>query len=802
MKKYFLPIICIASVHTFAQQEIKGTFQYTNQAPIALADVIIFQGEKIIDEISTDKNGHFTVILEEGTYTYRIEEAGILLHSSSLTIMNHTDLGIILVPKTENVTLTEAVVTGQKKLVEKKVDRLIFNVDQAEGAKGGNALDALKLAPRIEVEEATDAISIIGKGSVSVMINDRLMQMSSEQLSNYLKTIRTEDIEKIEVITNPPAKYDATGNSGIINIVLKNAKQESLNGSISTSYNQQKYGGFNLNGNINYRKGKWTLTSNIYSGKGNWYGKSKNTTLYPDQKWTSDGINKNENNYYGGRIGIDYQINDNLITGFNLDISDGKGESKGNSVIDIFDLVNNKTNRYMTTNWDGGKWNWNYLGLNYHIIKKFKTEGKKLTFDFDYSNNGNDSNNKNISNEFDPNWAEIPGKNENNYSLNDGSSNRFNASIDMEHPVNSWKMNYGTRLRWATDEAENQRFLKLNPNDNFHEDTDFASKYNYKENVYALYYSVEKQLSEKLTGKVGLRYEHAQVKSIMEDPKNNYEKTYDGLYPTAYLMYQSSENHSFTLNYSRRVDRPFIWYLNPRRTKQNEYNYSEGNPNLTPSNSNNFELEHAYKDLLVTSLYYRNANDLFEQVSIMDPDTKITLSKPYNIGKTYSIGLSENINVKPYKWWKVNASADVFYRKTTSKIPEMNYTLDGMNGEFRITNNLDLNKKKTLFANYTYSYYTKSTDGLDKFGDFMRHNIGMRAMVFKKKLQLSANISNLFENKNGTYTSTSNNVTNMGVNQAFRMYRIGISYNFGKQFNIERSKSNQEQSGGGGGGNG
>ncbi|WP_409516707.1 outer membrane beta-barrel protein [Empedobacter sp.] len=544
MKKYFLPIICIASVHTFAQQEIKGTFQYTNQAPIALADVIIFQGEKIIDEISTDKNGHFTVILEEGTYTYRIEEAGILLHSSSLTIMNHTDLGIILVPKTENVTLTEAVVTGQKKLVEKKVDRLIFNVDQAEGAKGGNALDALKLAPRIEVEEATDAISIIGKGSVSVMINDRLMQMSSEQLSNYLKTIRTEDIEKIEVITNPPAKYDATGNSGIINIVLKNAKQESLNGSISTSYNQQKYGGFNLNGNINYRKGKWTLTSNIYSGKGNWYGKSKNTTLYPDQKWTSDGINKNENNYYGGRIGIDYQINDNLITGFNLDISDGKGESKGNSVIDIFDLVNNKTNRYMTTNWDGGKWNWNYLGLNYHIIKKFKTEGKKLTFDFDYSNNGNDSNNKNISNEFDPNWAEIPGKYENNYSLNDGSSNRFNASIDMEHPVNSWKMNYGSRLRWAKDKADNHRYSKSNPTEDFQEDVNFSNNYQYNENVYALYYSVERELNEKWTAKVGLRYEHAQSKSIMDDPQYNYKKEYDGLYPTAYLMYQSSENHS------------------------------------------------------------------------------------------------------------------------------------------------------------------------------------------------------------------------------------------------------------------
>ncbi|UWX68092.1 outer membrane beta-barrel family protein [Empedobacter stercoris] len=800
MKKYFLPIICIASVHTFAQQEIKGTFQYTNQAPIALADVIIFQGEKIIDEISTDENGHFTVILEEGTYTYRIEEAGILLHSSSLTITNHTDLGIILVPKTENVSLAEAVVTGQKKLIEKKVDRIIFNPELAEGAKGGNALDALKLAPRIKVEEATDAISIIGKGSVSVMINDRLMQMSSEQLANYLKTIRTEDIDKIEVITNPPSKYDATGNSGIINIVLKNAKQESFNGSISSSYSQQKYPGFNLNGNINYRKGKWTLTSSVYSGVGNWYNESENSTIYPDQKWLTNGKNKNENQYYGGRIGIDYQLNDLFITGFNFDYSDGDGMNKGNSITSIFDLTNNTLNRYMTTNRDGTTWDWGYLGLNYHIIKKFKQEGKKLTFDFDYSNNINDNNSKNISNEFDSDWNPIDNKYDNNYSLSESSSDRFNVSLDMEHPVNSWKMNYGTRLRWAKDKADNHRYSKSNPIEDFQEDVNFSNNYQYNENVYALYYSVERELNEKWTAKVGLRYEHAQSKSIMDDPQYNYKKEYDGLYPTAYLMYQSSENHSFTLNYSRRVDRPFIWYLNPRTTKQNEYSYYEGNPNLTPSNSNNFELEHAYKDLFVSSIYYRNATDLFEQVVIYDPETKISLSKPFNIGKTYSIGFSENINVKPYKWWKINASADVFYRKTTSKIPEMNYTLDGMNGEFRITNNLDLNKKKTLFANYSYSYYTKSTDGLDKFGDFMRHNIGLRAMVFQKKLQISANISNLFENKNGSYTSISNNVINTGVSQSYRSYRIGISYNFGKQFKIERSKSNQEQSGGGGNG--
>ncbi|MGL5234731.1 MAG: TonB-dependent receptor domain-containing protein [Empedobacter falsenii] len=799
MKKYFLPIICFAAIQTYAQQEVKGIIQYTNQTPVALADVVISQGDKIVDEISTDENGHFSVILEEGSYTFKIEETGVTLHSVMLQVTKNADLGVILVPKTENVTLTEAVVTGQKKLVEKKVDRLIFNVDQAEGAKGGNALDALKLAPRIKVEEATDAISIIGKGSVSVMINDRLMQMSSEQLSNYLKTIRTEDIEKIEVITNPPAKYDATGNSGIINIVLKNAKQESLNGSISTSYNQQKYGGFNLNGNINYRKGKWTLTSSIYSGLGNWYNENENEAIYIDQKRKTNGDNKSKNNYYGGRIGIDYQVNDNLITGFNFDYSDGNGTNKSSSLTSVFKLPDNSINNYIATNRDGSSWDWNYIGLNYHIIKKFKEEGKKLTFDFDYTKNGNDNTSKNITNEFDPNWKPIDEKYDNNYTLSDGSSNFYNVSIDMEHPINSWKMNYGTRLRWSINKADNQRFYKTKPSEEFENDTILSNNYQYNENVYALYYSVEKQLSEKWTAKAGLRYEHAQSKSIMEDPKDNFKKEYDGIYPTTYLMYQASENHSFTLNYSRRVDRPNIWFLNPRRIKQNEYNSSEGNPNLTPSNSNNFELEHAYKDLFVSSIYYRNATDLFEQVVIYNQDTKESLSKPFNIGKTYSIGFSENINVKPYKWWKINASADVFYRKTTSRIPEMNYIIDGMNGEFRFTNNLDLNKKKTLFANYSYMYYTKSTDGLDKYSAFMRHNIGMRAMVFKKKLQLSANISNLFENKNAKYTNISGGVINTGVSEAFRMYRIGISYNFGKQFNIERSKSNQEQSSGGNG---
>ena len=790
MKKIFLPIFCCVALQVYAQQEVKGTINYSNQTPVALADVIIMNGEKIVDEVSTDENGHYSITLEEGNYTIRIEEAGKILHTQQIIVQNNQEIGVIIVPKTDNVDLKEAVVTSQKKLIEKKVDRLVFNVDMAEGAKGGNALDALKLAPRIKVDESTDAISIIGKGSISVMINDRLMQMDASQLANYLKTIRTEDIDKIEVITNPPAKYDATGNSGIVNIVLKNAKQESLNGSVSTSYNKQKYGGYNLNGSVNFRKGKWTLISNIYNGNGSWYNENREKRLYENEHWLKNGFNKNDNDYVGGKIGVDYEINDKLITGFNLDIGDGGGNYDSKNVTSVFNVPQNKIEKYITTDRNGSSWSWNYIGFNYHIIKKFSTEGKKLTFDFDYSNNGGDEVSKALSNEFDPNWNEIDGKYQDNNAKVKRSSNRYNLSIDMEQPIKEWKMNYGTRLRWAQDQTDNLRTNKTTLTEPLTQ-----NKYQYNENVYALYYSVERKLGEKWTAKAGLRYEHAEVEGLMKSDNLEYSKKFDGLYPTAYLMYQASENHSFTLNYSRRVDRPFIWYLNPLEIKENDYNISTGNPNLSPSNSSNFELEYAYKDISITSLYYRFANDIFEQVNLIDPDTKISTSKPYNLGKTYSFGVSENLNVKPTKWWKLNVAADVFYRKTTSIIPEIE-DLDGLNGEFRITNNLDLNKKKTLFANYSFNYYTKSTENLTTVTDFMRHNAGLRAMIFNKKLQLSLNVNNIFANKNPIYSSVSNKVFNQNEYTAYRQFRFGITYNFGKQFNIERSKSNQEQSGG------
>ena len=798
MRKLTIPLFIICSTTTFAQSQNKGIITYEDNSPIVYADIIILKDNLQVGETSTDENGIFISDLAAGTYEIRIEENGILLHSQEIVIGENAEIGVIKIKKSEEISLKETVVTGQKKLIEKKVDRLIFNTDLAEGAKGGNAIDALKLAPRIKVDESTDAISIVGKGSVSVMINDRLMQMDATQLANYLKTIRAEDIEKIEVITNPPAKYDASGNSGIVNIVLKNGKNESINGNISTSYSRALNNSFNNSASLNVKKGDWTLVSRIYNGDGKWENYNNSEIIYPTNYWKKRSNFISTSDYLGGGIGIDYQINKNLITGFNIDLSNGGGSNLSTDRTNIYDLPSYNLTRYITNDSNGSGWDWSYIGINYHIIKKFDKEGQKLTFDFDYSKNNHNENNLYNSNEFDSSDQPIDGKDKGNLTKTDSNSDRFNVSLDMEHPVKEWKMNYGTRLRFAKDYSDNNRFVR---NDiDFIEDISYQNKFTYNENIYALYYSIERKMHEKWTAKVGLRYEHANVDGKNELDNSKFNRKYDGLFPTAYLMYEMDDNHSLSLNYSRRVNRPMIWGLNPMVTKINDYLYSQGNPDLVPSYSNNVELEFSYKDLSITSLYYSYSDDLTTYINSHDPLTQITVSRPINNGNTYSIGVSENLNVKPYPWWRLSLNANLYYIKTTGTTPERNYSLDNLVGEFLLTNNLELNKKKTLFANYTVKYDTAGSDqDLDTYNDVIMHNIGLRAMVFDKKLQLSFNINNLFENRNITYTSKTNGIISSGSNEPFRTYRFGVTYNFGKQFAIEKSKSNQEQGGGGGG---
>lgn len=792
MNKFFFNILfCLSATFGYSQDEYRVKIKNEDKFPISHVDIIIIKDNKVLKELSTDEKGEFLVVLEKGNYIIKIEEAGILLNSQSIYFENDKEINLLVTSQNENIFLGETVITSQKKLVEKKVDRIIFNADMAEGARGGDALDLLKLAPRVKVEN--DVISIIGKSNLLIMVNDRLLQITGDQLINYLKSLRADEIEKVEVITNPPAKYQATGNSGILNIVLKNGKNDSWNGTVTSTFGHYNKPNLRNGATFNYRKDKWTIVSNIFQGFGQYESIGQSDIFFKEKNelWIEREIYKNNFKNIGGKLGIDYQISNKITTGFNADIYDGKDNIVGKTytyvrAIDTSDLKNTIINDRK-----GGNSNIKYNTLNYHFIYKMDSIGKKLTVDFDWVNYNNNkidiASNRFYNNQNEENNNEYVG----NKSLSDQKANNYSVNIDMEHPIESWKLNYGTRYSFTKNNSDNLFYDTTSGNPIF--DLNKSNSFYYKENIFAIYTSLDKEITEKLSAKIGLRYENTNANgySPQENQKDIYK--YEGFFPTAYLLYKPSENHSLSINFGKRIDRPSMSQLNPFRTIYSPYSFAQGNPELRPSYSYNYELEYGYKDLAITTLYYRKSKSEVTQLIIVDEENTSQNWMPYNYANTESYGLSENLNFKLFKWWKVNGSIDLFYRKTKGIIPAFNYTLDGFNGQFGLTNNLDLNKSKTILFNHTTNFTARGNDGLDDTRSLWYSSLGIRTLFLNKKLQLSFNVNNVFQNRAFQSVTYSNNNKTVYTGQSVRNYRIGLTYNFGKKFEIVESKSSSEK---------
>jgi len=792
MKKQFCLFLILSSTTTlFAQQQFTATIQDTTQQPIIFADVIFLQNDTFIEEVSTDESGKFTAVLADGTYQIRIEEAGVLRYSQEIIVQQNQLNQLIIIPHVENVALKETVVTSQKKLVEKKVDRIIFNADLAEGAKGGDALDLLKLAPRVKVEN--DAISIIGKSNLRVMVDDRMLELSGDQLINYLKSLRSDDIEKVEVITNPPAKYQAIGNSGILNIVMKSGKKDSWNGNITSSFRHYNKPYWNNSASFNYRKNKWTVLSNIYTGFGQFENLNHASMFFTKQneKWEEFERNKNSGNNIGGKLGLDYQVSDKLTTGFTVDLYNGNNDNLGTTYTPIRTIDQNELLSYILNDRKGSEGKTNYNTVNYHMIYKMDTIGKKLTVDFDWVNFKRDMTSITSNRFFDAQDQPIDSLYQGNKSLSLQNANNYSLNLDMEHPIKEWKLNYGGRYSWTKNDSDNQFFNTSSGKPIYEEHR--SNSFYYDENIFALYASIEKDITEKWSAKVGLRYENTNAKGYSPQENQRDKYNYEGLFPTAYVMYKVNDNHSISMNVGRRIERPFMGQLNPFRTIYSPYSFSEGNPNLKPSYSYNYELEYAFKDLAITTLYYRNSTDNIMQIVIVNPDENTQSWVPHNYADVESFGLSENLNFKLFKWWKVNGAIDLYYTKSKGIIPAYDYKIDGFNGEFRWTNNLELNKSKTLLFNHTTNYTTKGIDGLSKSRSIWNTSLGLRALFLEKKVELSFYVSNVFKDRAWEDTSYSNETKYVFTGQSERFFRVGLKYNFGKSFNIEQSKSSSEK---------
>ena len=686
--------------------------------------------------------------------------------------------------------IQEVEIKAKKKLIERKVDRLVFNVENSIAVTGGNALDALKITPRVKV--VNEQISMIGKGGMMIMLNDRPLQLSGDDLSNFLKTLNAEDLKKIEVITNPPAKYSAEGNSGVINIVTKNVKKDSWNGVFRNIYQQASYATGSTGGSFNFQKNRLELTSNINYTNGSNAPDETSKIYYPNSIWDITNNRRVFSNNLSTRFGLIYKINEKLKTGINLSYINSKPLIKDNEKTNIFSQNSIVLDSIITTNARNEK-NKKLSSINFFTIYEIDTIGRKLSLDLDYFDYRNTTNrifktqsffSDNEPTSFIPIEARNFGNQEIiNYSIN----------LDMEHPTKFINLNYGARIsQIKTDNLFN--FFKINDN-NETIDLSQSNVFLYKENIQAIYLSGQKTFNEKWEAKLGLRYEFTQTEGFSQTINQTNINNYQKLFPTFYLSYTPNENHAFNINYGKRIQRPSYNFLNPFRFVSNPFSYSEGNPFLQPAFVDNIEFEYAYKDNLITNLYFSYTDEGFEQATLLNENTNIQQLIPLNYIVNKTVGINQSFIFKLKPWWNLNCSADIYYSSTNSKIPQALQFLSGWNGIFNINNDFELNKSKTLLANLNYSYTTKGVSYLDYNSSANQLNASLKWLLLDKKMVVSLYINDIFGSNRFTYGTFSNDIENSFRNYYDeRFFRLGITYNYGKKNKaFERENKNKEE---------
>ncbi|MGG5506912.1 MULTISPECIES: TonB-dependent receptor domain-containing protein [unclassified Myroides] len=773
----FLLFFFLLPTLLFSQSKITGQIFDAESNPIEFATINLqTHHNTLVKTEFSDENGKFEIEEKTGIYFLEISYLGNSLYTKNINLTENIDLGIIAVDN--SIKLDGIVITKDKKLIEKKIDRLVFNVENSVTATGGDVLDILKITPRIKVQN--DQISMIGKSGMSVMIDDRMTYLSGSDLANYLRTLKSDEIKSIEVITNPPAKYSAEGNSGIINIVTKKQRQDEWNATLRSTYQQATYATGLGGAGFNFKKNKITLSSNLNYTNGSNAPIENNTIDYSNITWKEKNKRRDFSKSVSARVGLDYKISNKISTGFIYNYSHSTPEIRDNATTTLFSPETNFVDSLIITKAKNERKRISN-NLNYHFIYDIDTLGRKLSFDFDFFNFKLNSNRVFQTNNYYNDFTPI----ENSYSSADNKGiqkiTNYSFNLDIEHPFDWAHLNYGGRLSY------------INTNNNFEYydltsgvpifDTSQSNQFKYKENTQAVYFSAQKEISEKWEAKIGLRIENTQLKGNSITLNQENESKYTKLFPTAYLSFVPNDNHSFSLNYNKRINRPNYNLLNPFKWIASPYSYSEGNPYLQPSFSNNIELEYIFKENYITTLYFSHTDDGFEQTAILDAETNIQQTTPLNFIINKTFGFNQTIILKPLKWLNINFFGDVYYSSTDSKIPVTLDYLKGWNGFFSISNDLILNKEKTFMLNLSYNYTAKGVDNLDYNTSYNQLNASLRALFLEKKLVISLYANDIFSSNRPIYTTYSHNIKNSFRNYYDeRFFRLSAVYNFGKSF--------------------
>ena len=779
----FILTCLLLSISTFSQQvgSISGTITSLSKETLPFASVLLKgANQKLTEGTITDEDGNFKFSkVAFGTYTLEVQYIGFTSVKRSLVIdkTNRTINLNILELKEDTATLDEVVVQGEKSEVTLKLGKKIFNVGKDLSSQNGVATDVLSNVPSVNVSPS-GAVSLRGNTNVQILINGRRSALTQNQA---LEQISADMIQSIEVITNPSAKFDASGSSGIINIILKKNKKSGMNGQVRlVSGIPDDYRAY---GNINYKANKFNLFTNFGTRYTDYEG-----TYTKQQTTTSNGVtsileqDEDENRHDDGTmyyIGTDYSFNDkNTIT-----VAYYRNETKDTDATYLnYDFLNldTKTQTLFTQGNSKEERDYNQIEANY--TKLFETEGRRFSMDFQYDFWNSEKNWKLQTDETFPETISISTI----QTREMGATDDVVFQMDYRTPIGKLT-NLETGAKFESRAMSNSFIAEQLVDGSFETIAQMDNTLSYKEKIVAAYAQLNGERN-KISYQVGLRIENTNIAIHASDATFDKNNTYTNVFPSATLAYQFKENLSGQLSYSKRISRPALWMLSPFYELKDFTSRFTGNPSLKPSYTDAFEVSLLYNwntFRFSSSLYYLDSSDVF-QFETRNDGEGVFIQSPINLANEKRYGVELTASLSPLKWLRFNSDFNLYSYKQNGTIDFKDAAFSDKTWFVNFTTNIKI-KKGTRLQTSLY-YQGERSNAQIKTAPISNLNIGISRSIFKNKGSIVLNASNILNTRRDIQEIIGNNYQ---INQERSRNAQRFSLSFVYKFNQKPSDKNR-----------
>lgn len=787
-----------------SQNKVKVTgkvFEKVTKQPLEYAIITVMAPNetKPIGSASTNPKGEFEVFVAPGTYDIKVEFISFKISEiKGKVISGDTNLGAINLSE-DAEQLNEVVVRAEKSTVEIKLDKKVYNVGQDMMVKGGTVSDVLDNVPSVSVDTEGN-VSLRGSDNIRILIDGR--PSNAINIAEALRQLPADAIDKVEVITNPSARYDAEGGSGLINIILKKGKNQGFNGTfIASTGIPETYG---LSANLNYKTEKlnyfttagYNYRTNEGRGKTNseYFNEDETTKNFLDEdrdtKRTSDGFN--------GRAGVEWTINPTTFWTNAINYQKSSGSTRDLINYNNYDATHAFTgSSFRLNNGDTGSEDVEFTS---NLIKNFNDKGHKLTADLSISEDNDDSNS--IITASSPN---------SNNTLNNQVQRQVQLQTDYVLPLGEGSQ-FEAGYKGSFGNLNNEYYVADGAGV---KDENLSNTLEYKENINAFYTQYGFKVN-KFSYLFGLRWEDTNIQVNLLDNNNFNTKKYNNLFPSAFLSYEISDQSNFTVSYSKRLTRPRGRFMNPSTNYSSNINIFQGNPDLNPSLTDKYDIGYIKrwdKVTFNTSAYFEDTKDVFSFVRSPTGEevngVPVILSRPINLGKEQKFGFEFTLNYSPFKWWRLNSNFNFYNVKTTGENRYTDFTtgevvvqdLDNQANSWfaRISSKVTLPYKIDWQLNGTYNGEQKTAQGknLGQFG----MNTAFSKDVLKDKGTIAFNISDVFNSRiMRSYTNLENQTSYGEMQFRKRQFNLSFTYRFNKAKNEREKNTAPKNEGNDGGG--